>query len=137
MLNERSIKALEFVHPDLVRVAHKAAELSPIPFIVTEGLRTLERQKILFAKGATRTLNSRHLPHPSDGLSRAFDFVPVVDGEITWKTSAFKPVIAAMKQASKMLDVSIASGGDWLSFKDYPHIELRGTLRKFIAGLAK
>lgn len=137
MLNERSIKALEFVHPDLVRVAHKAAELSPIPFIVTEGLRTLERQKILFAKGATKTLKSQHLPHRSDGLSRAFDFVPVVDGEITWKTSAFKPVIAAMKQASKMLDVSIASGGDWLSFKDYPHIELRGTLRKFIAGLAK
>ena len=137
MLNERSIKALEFVHPDLVRVAHKGAELSPIPFIVTEGLRTLERQKILFAKGATRTMNSRHLPHPSDGLSRAFDFVPVVEGQITWKTSAFKPVIAALKQASKMLDVPITSGGDWLSFKDYPHIEMRWTMRKAIAGLAK
>jgi peptidoglycan L-alanyl-D-glutamate endopeptidase CwlK len=137
MLNERSIKALEFVHPDLVRVAHKGAELSPIPFIVTEGLRTLERQKILFAKGATRTLKSQHLPHPSDGLSRAFDFVPVVEGEITWKTSAFKPVIAAIKQASKMLDVPITSGGDWLSFKDYPHIEMRFTLRKYVASLAK
>lgn len=129
MLNERSMKALEFVHPNLVRVVLKADELTDLPFIITEGLRTLERQKILFAKGLSRTMNSKHLPHPSDGLSRAVDFAPVVEGQVSWKTPAFLPIIGAMKAASRLLEIPITSGGDWKSFKDYPHIELKGPVK--------
>jgi peptidoglycan L-alanyl-D-glutamate endopeptidase CwlK len=44
-----SLAHLEGVHPDLVAVVHLAAKLSPTPFIITEGLRTEQRQRELFA----------------------------------------------------------------------------------------
>ena len=118
VINERSEKALKGVHPDLIRVVRQAALGSPFPFIITEGLRTIERQRILFAQKLSRTMNSRHI------TGHAIDFVPVVDGEITWKSPAFSLVIAVFKKAAADLGVSIVSGGDWRSFKDFPHIEL-------------
>jgi hypothetical protein len=45
---------LRGVHPDLVQVVERAAELSDRPFRVLEGLRTLERQRTLKAKGASQ-----------------------------------------------------------------------------------
>ena len=55
-LNARSRDRLKGVHPDLVAVVERAAEIGPA-FIVTEGLRTVERQKQLLAAGASRTMN--------------------------------------------------------------------------------
>jgi len=118
MLNTRSLNALKGVHGDLVRVVKRAAELAPGSFIVTEGLRTLVRQRDLFARGLSKTMNSRHL------TGHAIDFAPLIDGKVTWKTPAFLPVISAFKQAAADMKVPIVSGGDWRTFKDYPHIEL-------------
>jgi peptidoglycan L-alanyl-D-glutamate endopeptidase CwlK len=117
-LTSRSEKALVGVHPDLVSVVRRAAEIMPGGFIVTEGLRSKERQRELFAKGLSKTLNSRHL------YGLAVDFAPLIDGEVTWKTPAFLPIIKAFKTASAELKIPIVSGGDWKTFKDYPHIEL-------------
>lgn len=118
MLNERSLKALHGVHPDLVKVVHRAAELLPGGFIVTEGVRTLERQKELFARGLSKTMNSRHL------RGHAIDFAPLIQGEVTWKWTAFPPIAKVMKQAAAELNIPIVWGGDWKTFKDGPHIEL-------------
>ena len=118
MLNTRSLAALKGVHGDLARVVKRAAELSPTPFIITEGLRTVERQKELVAKGASKTMNSRHL------TGHAIDFVPVVGGQITWKWPAFKPVADAFKKAALELGIQIEWGGDFRTFKDGPHIQL-------------
>jgi peptidoglycan L-alanyl-D-glutamate endopeptidase CwlK len=118
MLNTRSLTALKGVHGDLVRVVKRAAELAPGSFIVTEGLRTVERQRDLFARGLSKTMKSRHL------TGHAIDFAPLIDGQVTWKTPAFLPVIAAFKRVAADMKVPIVSGGDWRTFKDYPHIEL-------------
>jgi peptidoglycan L-alanyl-D-glutamate endopeptidase CwlK len=118
MLNERSLKALVGVHPDLVAVTKRAAELMPGGFIITEGMRTKERQRELFAKGLSKTMNSRHL------VGLAVDFAPLVGGEVTWKWPAFKPVADAFKAAAKELNTPIVWGGDWKSFRDGPHVEL-------------
>ena len=118
MLNTRSLTALKGVHSDLVRVVKRAAELSPTPFIITEGVRSMERQKELVAKGASKTMNSRHL------TGHAIDFVPVVGGQITWKWPAFKPVADAFKKAAQELGIQIEWGGDFRTFKDGPHIQL-------------
>ena len=48
----RSRKALAGVHADLVRVAIRALELSNTDFVVTEGLRTAQRQAELVRAGA-------------------------------------------------------------------------------------
>jgi len=130
MLNERSLKALVGVHPDLVAVVKRAAEILPGGFIITEGMRTKERQRILFAKGLSKTLNSRHL------YGLAVDFAPLIDTdgdgdtEVTWKTPAFLPVIKAFRQAAAELNVPIVSGSEWKTFKDFPHIELSRAVYK-------
>ena len=125
MLNSRSLKALKGVHPDLVRVVMRAADLMPDGFIITEGLRTVERQKELFAKGLSKTMNSRHI------TGHAIDFAPLLsDGTITWKWAAFAPIATSFKKAAAELKVPIVWGGDWKSFRDGPHIELSRAVYK-------
>lgn len=124
MLNERSEKALVGVHPDLVAVVRRAAEIMPGGFIITEGMRTKERQRELFAKGLSKTMNSRHL------VGLAVDFAPLINGDVTWKWPAFPPVANAFKQAAKELNIAIEWGGDWRKFKDGPHIELSRSVYK-------
>lgn len=118
-LSQRSQNNLKDVHQDLVRVVHLALTFSPYDFVVIEGVRSLERQKVLIKEGKSKTLNSRHL------TGHAVDIVPLVNGAIPWQDwSAFESVFNAMKQASSQLGVSINWGGNWVSFRDGPHYEL-------------
>lgn len=120
-LNARSLKALKGVHEDLVAVTLEAYNLAirqGNDFIITEGIRTLERQQELFKKGFSKTMNSRHL------TGHAIDFAPLIGGELTWKTPAFVPIIACFMAASVQLKIPVESGANWTSFKDYPHIQL-------------
>jgi peptidoglycan L-alanyl-D-glutamate endopeptidase CwlK len=115
---ERSKKNLTGVHPDLVKVATKALELSQIDFTVTEGLRTKERQAQLMAAGASKTMNSRHI------TGHAIDIAPIIAGEVRWDWPPFQELAKAFKLAAKEENVPIVWGGDWVSFKDGPHFEL-------------
>lgn len=118
MLDPKSLKKLEGVHPDLRKVVILAAELSPIDFIITEGIRSVERQRMLVETGASHTYNSRHLS------GHAVDFAPMIAGELTWKWPSFKRIARAFKEAGHELGIAIVWGGDWQDFKDGPHIEL-------------
>ena len=60
-LSKKSESRLFGVHPDLVAVVRRAIEITEVDFSVGEGLRTIERQKELVAKGASQTMKSRHL----------------------------------------------------------------------------
>lgn len=122
MLNERSKKNLVGVHPDLVRVVERAAEISPVPFVVTEGLRNLERQKALKAAGKSWTLDSRHLTGHA---------VDVVDADnFGYDMPDLAAIAKAMRQAAGEFNVpikwgaNVKYGGDWKSLNDSPHFEL-------------
>lgn len=117
-LGPRSLLNLRGVHPDLVRVVKRAISISDIDFTVIEGLRSVARQKELFAKGATKTMRSRHI----HGF--AVDIAPYVAGSIRWDWPLFDKIEEAMKKAAKLENVSVTWGGDWKSFKDGPHWEL-------------
>jgi len=117
-LGPRSLLNLRGVHPDLVRVVKHAIGISDIDFTVIEGLRSPARQKELFAKGATKTMRSRHI----HGF--AVDIAPYVGGGIRWDWPLFDHIETAMKKAAKLENVPITWGGDWKSFKDGPHWEL-------------
>jgi peptidoglycan L-alanyl-D-glutamate endopeptidase CwlK len=117
-LGPRSLLNLRGVHPDLVRVVKRAISISDIDFTVIEGLRTPARQKELFAKGATKTMRSRHI----HGF--AVDIAPYVANSIRWDWPLFDKIEEAMKKAAHLENVSITWGGDWKSFKDGPHWEL-------------
>lgn len=117
-LDARARKNLEGVHPDLVRVVERAAQLSDVEFTVTEGLRTAARQQQLMAAGASRTLRSRHL------TGHAVDVAAKIAGEIRWDWPLYARIAVAMKAAAKELRVRIEWGGDWKTFKDGPHFQL-------------
>lgn len=123
-LSQRSLDRMKGVHPDLVRVVKHAITLTEVDFLVTEGLRTLERQKELMKAGATTTLNSRHL------TGHAVDLAAWAGGEVRWDWPLYHKIADAMKTAALKEAVPIVWGGDWVSFPDGPHFELDRTVYK-------
>ncbi|WP_433947434.1 M15 family metallopeptidase [Brevundimonas diminuta] len=117
-LSSRSLARLDGVHPDLIRVVKRAIQITPVDFGITEGLRTKERQKELVAKGASRTLNSRHL------TGHAVDVVAYIGSEVRWDWPLYPKIAAAFRQATKEEGVPITWGGDWPKLRDGPHFEL-------------
>jgi peptidoglycan L-alanyl-D-glutamate endopeptidase CwlK len=118
VLSSRSISRLQDVHPDLVRVVHRAAAASDLDFMVLEGRRTLDRQKQLLAAKATRTLNSRHL------TGHAVDLAPMLGGNVSWDWPLYHRLAKIVKAAAAAENVPLTWGGDWRTFKDGPHWEL-------------
>ena len=135
-LGAKSLAKLEGVHPDLVKVVKRAIQISDQDFMVLEGVRTLKRQKELYAQGRTKpgpkvtwTLNSRHIPK-DDGLGHAVDLVPY---SVDWNTaSKFTAISKAMLVAAEDLNIPIRWGGNWdgddrpgeKGETDGPHFEL-------------
>lgn len=117
-LDARAERNLSGVHPDLVRIVRRAADLADVDFTVTEGLRTPARQKRLVEAGASRTLNSRHL------TGHAVDLAARVSGQVRWDWPLYDRLGVAMKAAAADLDLPIVWGGDWKRFRDGPHFEL-------------
>ena len=119
--SSRSLRNMEGVHPDLVAVAHRALEITEIDFLVTEGLRTREKQIELVRAGASRTTRSRHL------TGHAIDIAVWVAGGVRWDWPLYEELSRAFKCAASELSVPIVWGGDWKTFRDGPHYELSRT----------
>ena len=117
-LGERSRQRLAGVHPDLVKVVERAIQITPVDFMVLEGLRTIQRQQELLKSGASSTLKSRHL------TGHAVDLGAFVDGEVRWDWPLYYKIADAMKAASAELGIPVEWGGNWKSFKDGPHYQL-------------
>lgn len=117
-LGPRSLERLVGVHPDLVRVVKRAIGESPLDFTVLEGLRSRERQTVLYAKGATKTMNSRHL------TGHAVDLAPVIAGQVSWDWPLYDKLALTVFAAAKDEGVPITWGGNWKTFRDGPHFEL-------------
>jgi len=123
-LSQRSLDKLNGVHPDLVKVAKRAIELTEVDFGVTAGVRTIEQQKEFVKSGASKTMNSRHLLQ-HDGYAHAFDVAAYVNGTLQWTPfSLYADIARAMKKAAAELGIPIEWGGDWKTFKDGPHFQL-------------
>ena len=134
-LGKASEQKLVGVHPDLIRVVKKAAAICEQPFIVFEGVRTVERERSLIAKGFSKLKNPfrcRHVPtkDPKYGLvSHAVDLVPLnAAGQPVWDWKLIPAIAKAMKSAAIAEHVSIEWGGDWKTFKDGPHYQLPWSL---------
>lgn len=127
-LDQRSLDRMKGVHPDLVHVIGVAnlafqEEHPGLSFFVTEGVRTKERQKELVAKGASRTMNSRHIPG-ADGLGKAIDLAVKLDGDLRWDWPLYGKLGATIKRVAKEQGIPVEWGGDWRSFRDGPHFQL-------------
>jgi len=117
-LSKRSLLRLEGVHEDMVDVVKEAILISSVDFAVLEGLRSVDRQRQLVAKGASTTMNSRHI------TGHAVDLGAWVDGELRWDWPLYHKIADAMFEAAKAKGIEIEWGGHWKSFPDGPHFQL-------------
>lgn len=116
--SQRSLDNLTGINPDLRKVVDRALQLTTVDFGITEGLRDKATQEKYVARGASQTMNSRHL------TGHAVDVVAYVNGKVTWDWKYYEEISKAFKQASQELNIPIIWGGDWKSLKDGPHFEL-------------
>lgn len=130
-LGKTSLARLVGVDECLVKVVMRAIEISEVDFTVMEGVRTLARQRELYAQGRTApgkivtwTMNSRHIE------GKAVDLVPY---PLDWNDlEKFDKIKDAMFQAAREIDVNLRWGADWDGDGKYrekgeydsPHFEL-------------
>ena len=125
-LSKRSLKSLEGVHPDLVAVVKRAILITPVDFVVIEGVRTIERQRELFKAGASRTMKSRHL------TGHAVDLAVWI-GTVRWEMPPYQRLAVAVKAAAADVGVPIEWGYD-LWHWDAPHWQLPRRRYPSVAG---
>lgn len=131
------IEKLRGVHPRLVaafaRISYALAELGH-PVIVTDGVRTLEQQRALYAQGRSApgkvvtnadgvTKQSNHQPK-ADGFGHAIDCAFLVDGQPSWDDSHPWRLYGEAAKSQGLI-----WGGEWTSIVDRPHIELPEDVR--------
>lgn len=144
-LGERSLKNLEGVHPNLVKVMKAAIVNSPIDFTITEGVRALKRQQELYSYGRTRlnpdtgrmdrvtnkdgVKNKSNHQAKLDGFGHAVDLYPFFLGQVQVNhkdtIKNLKLISDHIKKVAKELGIAITWGGDWKSPFDPPHFELK------------
>lgn len=137
-LSTKSLQKLSGVHPKLQSVVKLAITKSKQDFSVLEGVRTLERQKELYAQGRTKpgpkvtwTLTSNHFVNKQTGFGHAVDLVPY---PVDWDDpKKFDEISRAMFAAAKELGVTLRWGADWdmdgkpreRGETDSPHFEIK------------
>jgi|TARA_Y100000114_G_scaffold137849_1_gene140420 peptidoglycan L-alanyl-D-glutamate endopeptidase CwlK len=107
MLSARSNERLEGVNSLLVKVVKKAITVTTVDFGVICGRRTLEEQQSLFAKGATKTMKSKHLE------GKAVDLMAYIDGRASWEINVYDEVADAMAEAARECNAAVRWGGAW------------------------
>jgi len=91
-LSQRSLDRMQGVDERMVSVVKFAITATKTDFGVIQGLRTLEMQKALVAKGASQTMKSKHL----DGL--AVDLMAYIEGRGSWELNLYDDLADAMKE---------------------------------------
>jgi peptidoglycan L-alanyl-D-glutamate endopeptidase CwlK len=111
-LGAASRRELVGVHPRLVAVVERAITLTTQDFTVHDGLRTEAEQRQLVARGASRTMNSKHR-RQADGYGHAVDLVPWINGRPRWEWPPIFRIAVAVRQAAEELGVPLRWGGVW------------------------
>ena len=107
-LSQRSLGRLDGVKNELHSVVTTAIGLTNVDFGVTCGLRTEKEQEDLVARGASKTMKSKHL------TGDAVDVVAYIGGSrISWELNLYDDIADAFKEASVREGVGIKWGASW------------------------
>jgi len=106
-LSKRSLARLDGVNDKMVKVVTTAIGLSKIDFGVICGLRTIEEQRELVAKGASKTMKSKHIE------GNAVDLMAYIGSRASWELDLYDDIADAMKIAADEHDVQIRWGAAW------------------------
>ena len=107
VLSERSRKNLEGVDKRLSIVVERAIQITTVDFGVIQGLRSVEEQEALVAKGASQTMKSKHL----NGF--AVDLMVYIGTRGSWELNLYDDIADAMAEAAREVDVPIRWGAAW------------------------
>lgn len=118
-LSELSKKRLEGVDERLTAIVIECAARCPFPFNVSEGLRTVEKQREYVRAGKSRTMKSKHL------TGQAVDLYPLTMNRKAVDWSRFEEMADLMFQVASDLNTGIVWGGNWRTFIDKSHFELK------------
>lgn len=117
-----SLSALQGVDYRLQDLAFKVLQIHDCK--VTEGLRSEEQQRVYVARGASRTMDSRHL------TGHAIDMYPF---PINWNNmKRFYYFAGIVVATANFMDIPVRWGGDWdgdndlddQNFNDLGHFEI-------------
>ena len=106
-LSKRSLSNLEGVDERLVAVVKYAITETKVDFGVIEGLRSIERQRELVAKGASQTMSSKHIP------GEAVDLMAYIGSRASWELNLYDEIADAMKKGAEAVDVPLRWGCAW------------------------
>jgi peptidoglycan LD-endopeptidase CwlK len=106
-LSQRSLDKLQGVDEQLVATVKLAISLTKTDFGVICGLRTIEEQRALVAKGASKTMRSKHLE------GKAVDLMAYVGSRGSWELNLYDDLADAMKAAAKETDAVVRWGAAW------------------------
>ena len=106
-LSQRSFQRLAGVDAALQETVKLAIQKTKIDFGVICGMRSIETQKELVAKGASKTMKSKHLE------GKAVDLMAYIDGRASWELKLYDDIADAMKEASKETEVDLRWGACW------------------------
>jgi len=126
----RHVSRLAGVQPALIGVIYRAAVLwtaltgrMDAVVIITEGIRSRERQHELVRLGKSQTMNSYHLVGKAIDVALAFD-----EGEtVTWDFEVYRDFNECVQQACDEFSVVVTWGGEWETLRDGPHFQLEMT----------
>lgn len=139
LFGRKSVERLSSCHEDIKTVLNEAIAITQIDFGVSEGYRTLDRQKELYDQGKSKidgvNKKGKHNYFPS----RAVDVYAYYDGKAQYDIAHMSYLaglimgIADSMYRNGDIDHQIRWGGNWdgdgkilidQSFDDTPHFEL-------------
>jgi len=139
-LSNRSKDRLAGTHPVILPILEAAITNSPFDFGIPQngGLRTLEDQQGLYAIGRTVEVGRKPVTHTdgirkksnhqakADGNGWAFDiYIYLAESKrASWDVEKLTAVANHIKEVAADFGVLLTWGGDWKSWKDYPHFEI-------------
>ena len=106
-------------------VINEAIKTSPIDFGVAEGNRTLENQQKYYNEGKSKldgiNKKSKHQSNPSLAID-----LYAYDKGAKWDKKSLTLLAGHILGTANRLNIKLIWGGDWVSFIDLPHFELKG-----------
>lgn len=109
-LSQKSLSRLQGVDKRLFGIVCEAIKISTVDFAVGEGLRTLERQKFLIARGKSKIKDPKNSKHVQ-GL--AVDLYAYVNNNISWDEKHYYKIAEAMQQVIKNTQITLRWGAVW------------------------
>lgn len=106
-LSKKSLSKLDGVEEDIITLAEFAISVSSVDFGISEGLRSVTRQKELVEQKRSQTMKSLHLE------GKALDVFAYINGEVVWELSVYDDIADAFAMASRAKDIPCMWGAAW------------------------